>query len=145
VTVDANDFLSTDEALLIADRQADGSLPNVNFLKLKSGSDLIDKGMNLGFAYYGSAPDLGAFEYQSATAVEDVSIIQTAFYPNPVHDQLNLRNNSRLVQIFSPEGREVLRVTNQNQLNTSSLKTGIYLIRMLDADGRLSTERLIKN
>ena len=145
VTVDANDFLSTDEALLIADRQADGSLPNVNFLKLKSGSDLIDKGMNLGFAYYGSAPDLGAFEYQSATAVEDVSMIQTAFYPNPVHDQLNLRNTARLVQIFSPEGREVLRVTNQNQLNTSSLKTGIYLIRMLDADGRLSTERLIKN
>jgi hypothetical protein len=145
VTVDANDFLSTDEALLIADRQVDGSLPNVNFLKLKSGSDLIDKGMNLGFAYYGSAPDLGAFEYQSATAVEDVSMIQTAFYPNPVHDQLNLRNTVRLVQIFSPEGREVLRVTNQNQLNTSSLKTGIYLIRMLDADGKLSTERLIKN
>jgi hypothetical protein len=33
VTVDAADFASVDESLLIAPRQADGSLPNVNFLK----------------------------------------------------------------------------------------------------------------
>ena len=44
-------------------RNADGSLPTINFLKLAAGSDLIDKGVNVGIAYTGIAPDLGAYEY----------------------------------------------------------------------------------
>jgi parallel beta-helix repeat protein len=44
-------------------RQADGSLPVLPFLRLAASSDLIDKGTDLGFAYTGKAPDLGAFEY----------------------------------------------------------------------------------
>ncbi len=43
-------------------RDADGSLPSIAFLHLASTSHLIDKGTNLGFAYAGSAPDLGCFE-----------------------------------------------------------------------------------
>ncbi len=43
-------------------RNADGSLPSVPFLRLASTSHLIDKGTNLGFAFAGSAPDLGCFE-----------------------------------------------------------------------------------
>jgi len=42
--------------------QADGSLPNCSFLHLVAGSDLINKGTNVGIPYTGSAPDLGAFE-----------------------------------------------------------------------------------
>ncbi|HXJ22470.1 MAG TPA: right-handed parallel beta-helix repeat-containing protein [Polyangia bacterium] len=44
-------------------RQADGSLPVLPFLRLAADSDLIDKGMDIGFTYVGKAPDLGAFEY----------------------------------------------------------------------------------
>jgi chitodextrinase len=44
-------------------RQADGSLPDMNFLKLTSTSDLINTGTNVGLPYSGSAPDIGAFEY----------------------------------------------------------------------------------
>jgi hypothetical protein len=39
--------MSLDEALLVSPRQADGSLPKVNFLRLKQGSDLINKGVDL--------------------------------------------------------------------------------------------------
>ncbi len=89
VTVDAKDFVSTDESLLVSDRQVDGSLPNVEFLKLKAGSDLIDKGMDLGFPFLGIAPDLGAFEYQPdvITAVSEFSESHLPLvYPNPVTD-----------------------------------------------------------
>ena len=48
---------------MLGPRNADGSLPNVDFLKLKKGSRAIDKGEDLGFPYAGEAPDLGAFEY----------------------------------------------------------------------------------
>jgi len=63
VTVSSDDFLSVDEALAEAVRQADGSLPNVDFMRLAAGSDLIDAGTDVGLPYNGSAPDLGAFEY----------------------------------------------------------------------------------
>ena len=62
VSVTANDVVSLDTSLLTAPRQPDGSLPNINFMKLKSTSKLIDKGEKSGFAYKGAAPDLGCFE-----------------------------------------------------------------------------------
>jgi pectate disaccharide-lyase len=62
VTANASDFASQSESLAIADRNSDGSLPNNNFAKLVSGSDLINKGVDVGISYLGSAPDLGAFE-----------------------------------------------------------------------------------
>jgi len=63
VTVSNADFLSVDESLGTTPRQADGSLPNVDFLKLATGSDLIDAGeAQDGIAFNGTAPDLGAFE-----------------------------------------------------------------------------------
>jgi hypothetical protein len=62
VTVSAADFMSVAEAEATAPRQADGSLPNVGFMRLAAGSDLIDKGENVGLPFSGTAPDLGAFE-----------------------------------------------------------------------------------
>ena len=44
------------------ERNADGSLPNNNLFRLSSGSNMINKGVNVGLPYLGSAPDLGAFE-----------------------------------------------------------------------------------
>jgi len=63
VTVTNADFISVTESLATTARQADGSLPNVDFVKLATGSDLIDAGEpQQGIAYNGAAPDLGAFE-----------------------------------------------------------------------------------
>ncbi len=63
VTVAANDFMTFDESLLTAPRQANGDLPYIAFAQLVSGSDLVNAGANAGFAFVGAAPDLGAFEY----------------------------------------------------------------------------------
>ena len=58
--------MSLDESLLTAPRQADGSLPYIAFAQLVSSSDLVNAGTNAGFAFAGTAPDLGAFEYALA-------------------------------------------------------------------------------
>ncbi|MGQ0591686.1 MAG: right-handed parallel beta-helix repeat-containing protein [Gammaproteobacteria bacterium] len=63
VTVSAADFSSLDDTVARGPRNADGSLPSSNLLRLVTGSDLIDRGVNVGIAYSGSAPDLGAYEY----------------------------------------------------------------------------------
>lgn len=62
ITTNASDFVSTDLNLLSTDRDADGSLPNIDFLKLISTSDLIDAGVDVGLSFTGNAPDLGVFE-----------------------------------------------------------------------------------
>jgi len=62
VSVSAADFASTAETGWDAPRQADGSLPNVTSLHLETGSDLIDKGADVGLPFNGNKPDLGAFE-----------------------------------------------------------------------------------
>jgi len=63
VTVTSNDFVTLDESLLTAPRQANGDLPLIQFAQLTNASDCVDVGTNEGFAFYGAAPDLGAFEF----------------------------------------------------------------------------------
>lgn len=56
------DFYSLSEADLVEPRQSNGDLPVVSFLKLKSGNEAIDQGVDAGLPFKGKAPDLGAFE-----------------------------------------------------------------------------------
>ncbi|MGE5807424.1 MAG: right-handed parallel beta-helix repeat-containing protein [Ignavibacteria bacterium] len=60
--VAADDFISIDTSGVRGPRNADGSLPDINFLHLAPGSDLINGGTDVGLPFAGSAPDLGAFE-----------------------------------------------------------------------------------
>ncbi len=76
-SVTDGDFVSVDATQLTLPRKADGSLPDITFLYLKQGSDLIDGGVVIpGYhcatsgshpgqncrEWYGAAPDLGPFE-----------------------------------------------------------------------------------
>ena len=63
LSASSDDFVSIDMDLLLSPRSEDGSLPKIDYMYLKSGSDLIDKGTDIGLPFIGSAPDIGAFEY----------------------------------------------------------------------------------
>ncbi len=67
------DFISIDTTGVRGPRKSDGSLPNLNFLHLAEGSDLIDGGTDVGLPFNGTAPDLGAFETDAAVPVELIS------------------------------------------------------------------------
>jgi len=67
-----NDFINTDTTGVSGPRQADGSLPNLGFMKLRTGSAMIDRGINVNLPYNGAAPDLGAFEYSGALGIRRV-------------------------------------------------------------------------
>jgi hypothetical protein len=58
-----DDFVSVDDTGALGPRKPDGSLPDLAFLKLRDDSEMIDKGTDVGLAYTGSAPDLGAREH----------------------------------------------------------------------------------
>jgi hypothetical protein len=73
ISANAADFLDLTEISARASRNADGSLSNNNFGRLVAGSDLIDRGANVGLPFNGSAPDLGAFEFVRPSPVFDTT------------------------------------------------------------------------
>jgi hypothetical protein len=70
VTLNDSDFVSLDTAQLRWPRNADGSLPCIEFGRLDLKSDLRDKGTDVGIPYEGAAPDMGAFEFGCNTTVK---------------------------------------------------------------------------
>lgn len=62
VTVTNADFASVSSLGAAGPRQADGSLPELDFLHLAADSDLIDRGVDVGLPYNGASPDVGAYE-----------------------------------------------------------------------------------
>jgi hypothetical protein len=83
LTPKASDFLSitdpsvsgTGQAIettspALGPRQADGSLPNIDFLKLAAGSAMVDKGTDVGLPFVGAAPDLGAYELGATAPID---------------------------------------------------------------------------
>jgi len=89
ITLSDDGFASLDMDLLTSPRKEDGSLPDIGFLRPVPGSSTIDAGVNIGFPFLDNAPDLGAFEVENTTAVEDkrkimpdnIALFQN--YPNP--------------------------------------------------------------
>jgi hypothetical protein len=76
VTVSSADFTSLDATQLTSPRKADGSLPDITFMHLKAGSDLINAGTDVGLPYVGAAPDLGAFEVpEPGTALSSFALL----------------------------------------------------------------------
>jgi hypothetical protein len=71
LTASAADFKSIDVSFAKAQRQNNGDLPENDFCRLVSGSDLINKGVNVGMQFIGTAPDLGAFEFGMTVGVSD--------------------------------------------------------------------------
>ncbi|MBW2523983.1 MAG: DUF4990 domain-containing protein [Deltaproteobacteria bacterium] len=62
VTVTDDDFLSVTPTGVDGPRQPDGSLPELDYLRLAPDSDLVDAGIDVGMPFNGAAPDLGAYE-----------------------------------------------------------------------------------
>jgi uncharacterized protein (DUF2141 family) len=75
------DFQSLDRSQLAWQRNQDGSLPEIEFMHLVSGSDLIDAGINIGLPFNGNAPDIGAFE--SIQAVVGVNQLPAVSISSP--------------------------------------------------------------
>jgi hypothetical protein len=127
VTVSAADFLSVDMAGVDGPRQADGSLPNINFLKLAPGSDLIDKGTDIGIAKIGTAPDLGAFE-SGATSVKEIHKGKLTPIPS---------NNIKGAQAFDLRGRNV-------SAELTGITNGVFMYRAVQSNTKPEMKLIVK-
>jgi hypothetical protein len=139
-----SDFQSVDTAGVRGPRQSDGSLPDVKFMHLASASKLIDAGTKIsGITYSGSAPDLGAFETGTTTALRSVAPTGS-FLVRAAGSRLLVRSGfpaeARIV-LLSADGRAVrdfgtLSIApSGTTLDLGTLPKGISICSVQFADG----------
>lgn len=115
----ASDFLSVDTMGMNGKRKSNGDLPDLGFMKLASGSDLVDAGVNVGLAFNGNAPDLGPYESNSSAPVavaENPSENPSetpAVNPVAATDTTSIRS-SESISISPSLARNQIAVTNFN-------------------------------
>ena len=163
------DFLSIDTTGVRGPRKADGSLPELKFLRLASTSGLIDIGTDVGLPFSGKAPDLGAYEYGLVSSVSQGSSLPSGFkleqnYPNPFNPETTIeytipvetRRGESLqkvtLQVFDVLGREVTTLVDefkqpgnynsQFSIRNCKLSSGVYFYT-LNAGSFSSTKKMV--
>lgn len=68
-----------------------------------------------------------------------------SLYPNPVKDILHIETTGEIksVTVYGILGNQVLTSTSKD-VNVTNLKKGVYLVRIQDADNKVSTKKIIK-
>jgi len=71
--------------------------------------------------------------------------LQFNIYPNPAINVVNIEVASELksVEVYSLQGQKIMS-TSSKELNISNLSSGVYMIRVEDANGAIATKRLLK-
>lgn len=154
--VDESDFISIDTTGISSPRKPDGSLPDIEFMHLAEGSDLINAGIDLGYPFLGTAPDLGAFETSSGVGFREVtSLNQIKAYMNrdgniSVHFEQE-KEGRALIDIYNLSGIKMafkqfngLSSGMQKVKIENSLSHGIYIIGLKN-NGKTQTTTLIIN
>ncbi len=144
VSLTNEDFVSLDSTGFSAPRKRDGSLPDFDFMKLKSGSKLIDAGTDVGLSYEGKKPDLGYKEYvKNNQTVESLQItnyslqeatntVSIAFYsPQAATIKVKVLNNFEK-QVISTNHNSTVGNNNKIDVDLSGLLQGTYTIHLSD-------------
>jgi hypothetical protein len=155
-TVDASDFISVDTTGISGPRQSDGSLPEINFMHLAHGSDLINAGINLGFPFFGTAPDLGAFETSEGVGIKNYpqSSIFKAYRSGDESITVQFeqgKEDNAMVSVFNLAGSKImtkqLRKLSQGENEATipiSLSSGIYFISLNSCGNCFSTKMIVE-
>lgn len=83
-----------------------------------------------------------------ALGVNEFEVAKVSISPNPATDfvaiELDPSNTMNAVEIYSVTGQLVQKVENQSRINIANLKTGIYMMKVITANGTAS-KKLVKN
>ncbi|MCK5774533.1 MAG: T9SS type A sorting domain-containing protein [Bacteroidales bacterium] len=116
--------------------------------RLQETSSCIDAGTDIGYEFIGDAPDMGCFEYDPSTAVEELTKTEVKMFPNPAQDMIFIDGALSIegYWITDISGNVVIQESNNNSLNVdvSSLKKGYYMITVCVDDDHVNTHSFIK-
>jgi len=159
-SVSAADFLSTDATPAYGPRNADGSLPNSNFMHLAATSHLIDRGTNVGLPFNGTAPDLGCYETSgtgsrpafSVAPLSTLSVAPNVFTTSAHIDFSTANGGNAYVAVVNNFGQIVAVLYNGTtvagndytlQFNAGALSPGIYYAVLQNGTDKMAQPMVI--
>ncbi len=76
---------------------------------------------------------------------DEVSLAKVSVYPNPTRDFVNINTTSEVtkVAVFGTDGKQLLE-DSTSKINISKLPTGIYILKIDFADGKSSSQKIVK-
>lgn len=71
--------------------------------------------------------------------------LQASLYPNPTNDILNvtIATEIKSVEVFNLQGQKV-KSSNQKQIAVGDLASGVYLVKIQDANNAVTTQKIVK-
>ncbi|WP_194767887.1 T9SS type A sorting domain-containing protein [Tamlana sp. I1] len=92
--------------------------------------------------------DSVVFTFDPSLSSESFDTKDFAIYPNPASSHVTIKGVQAIseVSIFDVMGKQVLKTKSltNDQLNVSHLKTGVYIIRVTDANNYSTVKKLVK-
>lgn len=141
------DFVSLDEAQLMAPRKADGSLPDIDFMAIDPASPLMNAGTDIGFPFAGSSPEPGALEQTlpATTSIDPFSHSTSRIsYPNPLTDILYLSQDWDIRELVLTDmlgKKQQLKISNHS-VDMSHLPLGVYILTISTQQGHSLNEKI---
>jgi hypothetical protein len=154
-SIDEDDF--SNFANKVATNNSNPLFISASDFTLQSGSPAIDNGDNSYVVgntdvlnnqrIFNTTVDMGAYEFDPTLSTEDIAIspLGLIIYPNPVKNILNIELEDTLekIEIYSSIGQKVME-SNSTSIDTNILNTGIYLLKVYTAKGRIGVKRFVK-
>jgi len=117
--------------------------------QLTETSPCIDAGTDIGFEYYGEAPDMGCFEFDPYVITNDYQTNDFTIYPNPTSGKIMLEytdNNIRQIWVSDLTGKTVIEkseILQNEMINLTGFENGIYMIN-IQTDKEIITSKIVK-
>ncbi len=112
---------------------------------LLENSPCIDAGTDIGYDFLGTAPDMGCFEFDPMTGINDSETTHLKVFPNPAGDEIYFSLPGKDVKeiiILDLQGKPVFtgKSTHGVALDVSGLKAGVYFISVRTKNETLTTK-----
>ena len=80
---------------------------------------------------------MNAEDFESATAT---------VYPNPFNNSLHIESTTafKTMELYDVLGKQIISKNFENQLDTSKLAKGMYLLRLITQEGEVLVKKVVK-
>ncbi len=118
-----------------------------NDFHLTENSPCVDAGTDIGYEYLGMAPDMGCYEFDPATAIQNPEISGELFvFPNPAKEDVNIKTDAKNQlswQLFNLSGKTV-KTGHTHNFSVSDLPNGTYILKIITEKSQKRIKLVVK-
>ncbi len=95
----------------------------------------------------GNAGHVRVYDLSNPMGFDENSLLDFSVYPSPTTGILNIDSETTIIQIeiYNQLGQLVLSNIKENKIDISSVRQGVYFIKVVDENGDFGAQKVVKN